>query len=106
MHHFDERVLGLIIGQTESAKKKNQNQKKISPARRDLVMAGLNGQIGSGLRSQLIARQKYLRLTSLEHGDLRFSTDFRSVYGTVLETWLHAPSAAVLGRRFPPLALV
>jgi len=48
----------------------------------------------------------YPSLTSLDNGDLRFSTDFRSVYGTVLETWLHAPSAAVLGRRFPILPLV
>ncbi|CAN5503065.1 DUF1501 domain-containing protein [soil metagenome] len=49
---------------------------------------------------------KYPSLTDLDHGDLKFHTDFRSVYGTVLDQWLGAPSAAVLGRKFPLLPLV
>jgi uncharacterized protein (DUF1501 family) len=49
---------------------------------------------------------KYPSLTDLDHGDLKFSTDFRSVYGTVLDNWLKAPSQVVLGRKFPSLALV
>jgi uncharacterized protein (DUF1501 family) len=49
---------------------------------------------------------KYPSLTDLDHGDLKFSTDFRSVYGTVLDNWLKAPSQVVLGRKFPGLALV
>ena len=43
---------------------------------------------------------KYPSLTDLDHGDLKFNTDFRSVYGTVLDRWLHAPSEIVLGRKF------
>ncbi len=49
---------------------------------------------------------KYPSLTDLDNGDLKFSTDFRSVYGTVLDSWLKAPSQLVLGRKFPNLALV
>ncbi len=49
---------------------------------------------------------KYPSLTDLDHGDLKFSTDFRSVYGTILDSWLKAPSQVVLGRKFPGLALV
>ena len=49
---------------------------------------------------------KYPNLTDLDNGDLKFNTDFRSVYGTVLEQWLAAPSAAVLGRKFPLLPIV
>jgi len=49
---------------------------------------------------------KYPSLTDLDHGDLKFSTDFRSVYGTVLDSWLKAPSQLVLGRKFPNLALI
>ena len=45
-------------------------------------------------------------LTDLDHGDLKFQTDFRSVYGTVLDHWLKAPSELVLGRKFPPLPIV
>jgi uncharacterized protein (DUF1501 family) len=40
-------------------------------------------------------------LTDLDRGDLRFSTDFRSVYATVLEKWLGADPAKLLGGRFP-----
>jgi uncharacterized protein (DUF1501 family) len=49
---------------------------------------------------------KYPSLTDLDRGDLKFNTDFRSVYGTVLEQWLKAPSELVLGRKFPILPLV
>jgi uncharacterized protein (DUF1501 family) len=45
-------------------------------------------------------------LTDLDHGDLKFNTDFRSVYGTVLDRWLKAPSQTVLGRKFSGLAIV
>ncbi|MDQ2824525.1 MAG: DUF1501 domain-containing protein [Verrucomicrobiota bacterium] len=45
-------------------------------------------------------------LTDLDRGDLKFNTDFRSVYGTVLDRWLKAPSNVVLGRKFPVLPIV
>jgi uncharacterized protein (DUF1501 family) len=49
---------------------------------------------------------KHPSLTDLDHGDLKFNTDFRSVYGTILDQWLKAPSQVVLGRKFPSLAIV
>lgn len=49
---------------------------------------------------------KYPSLTDLDHGDLKFNTDFRCVYGTVLDKWLKAPSEAVLGRKFPALGIL
>jgi len=49
---------------------------------------------------------KYPSLTDLDHGDLKFNTDFRSVYGTVLDRWLKAPSQTVLGRKFSSLSIV
>ena len=60
----------------------------------------LGGQIKPGLFG------KYPSLTDLDSGDLKFHTDFRSVYGSVLEHWLAAPSAIVLGREFPRLPIV
>jgi len=42
-------------------------------------------------------------LTDLDHGALRFHTDFRRVYATVLDRWLGFDSQAVLGARFEPL---
>lgn len=45
-------------------------------------------------------------LTDLEQGDLKFHTDFRRVYATILERWLDCTSEAVLEGHFEPLALV
>ncbi|HEY7270118.1 MAG TPA: DUF1501 domain-containing protein [Dehalococcoidia bacterium] len=42
-------------------------------------------------------------LTNLDNGNLKFTTDFRAVYATLLERWLKAPSDDVLGQRFPQL---
>lgn len=40
------------------------------------------------------------------NGDLKFTTDFRSVYATILEDWLGADQALVLPRRFDKLDLL
>ena len=39
-------------------------------------------------------------LTDLDQGDLKFGVDFRSVYASVLEDWMQAPSEKVLRGRF------
>jgi hypothetical protein len=49
---------------------------------------------------------KYPSLQQLNAGDLAYNLDFRSVYATILDRWLRAPSRQVLGRQFPPLNLV
>ena len=41
-------------------------------------------------------------LTDLDDGDLKFTTDFRSVYATLLEEVLSFDRARSLGRSFPP----
>jgi uncharacterized protein (DUF1501 family) len=46
-------------------------------------------------------------LTSLiDNGNLKYTTDFRSVYQTVIRDWLGGDAAAVLGGTFPVLPLV
>lgn len=44
-------------------------------------------------------------LTSLEDGDLKYSTDFRAVYAALLK-WLQIPSEPVLGTGYAPMAFV
>jgi uncharacterized protein (DUF1501 family) len=48
----------------------------------------------------------YPSLSDLDDGDLRFHTDFRSVYATVLDHWLGVPSEKVLGGQFKTLPLI
>ncbi|MBI5684698.1 MAG: DUF1501 domain-containing protein [Verrucomicrobia bacterium] len=45
-------------------------------------------------------------LADLDCGDLKFTTDFRSVYATVLDGWLGANHLAVLGREYSKLRFV
>jgi uncharacterized protein (DUF1501 family) len=45
-------------------------------------------------------------LTDLDQGDLKYTTDFRSVYASVLEHWLGADSKAILGRAFPQINVI
>ncbi len=44
-------------------------------------------------------------LTDLDRGDLKFTTDFRGVYSSVLKDWLKVDPKTVLGKKFdaPPL---
>lgn len=60
--------------------------------------------LGGGVKPGLYGQQP--SLTKLDHGDLVYNVDFRSVYATVLENWLKAPSEAVLKRKFPTMAFV
>ena len=48
----------------------------------------------------------YPSLTDLDNGDLKYTVDFRRVYATVLEDWLEADSAQVLGQSFDTLPLI
>ena len=49
---------------------------------------------------------KHPKLDDLADGDLKFHTDFRSVYASLLDGWLGVDSRAVLGDKFPELKLV
>jgi uncharacterized protein (DUF1501 family) len=60
--------------------------------------------MGGGVKPGLYGN--YPSLTDLHDGDLKFGTDFRSVYATALEKWLGAPSEMVLGKKYPLLPFI
>lgn len=60
--------------------------------------------MGSGIRGGLLGAAPDLNLAPNE--DLRFSTDFRSIYSTVLSNWLEADADTILGEHFEPLPFV
>ncbi|MDB5040245.1 MAG: hypothetical protein JWN27_971 [Candidatus Eremiobacteraeota bacterium] len=60
--------------------------------------------IGGGVKGGIYG--DHPSLTDLDHGDLKFSTDFRSVYATVIERWLGRDPGPVLGGAYPSLAFV
>ena len=49
---------------------------------------------------------KHPSLADLDDGDLAHTIDFRSVYGSLLQSWFGVPHERVLGQRFPLLDLV
>mgnify|MGYP006278117819 CR=1 FL=1 len=60
--------------------------------------------IGDGLKGTLFGTAPDLNIE--KNKDLTFSTDFRSVYATVLDQWLESPHEAVLGQPYKTLDLV
>ncbi|MBV8283704.1 MAG: DUF1501 domain-containing protein [Candidatus Eremiobacteraeota bacterium] len=60
--------------------------------------------IGGGVKGGIYGNAP--DLGNLDEGNLRFTTDFRSVYATVLERWLGRPSAPVLAGSFAPLPIL
>lgn len=60
--------------------------------------------VGESVHGGFIGEQP--SLTDLDNGDLKFHTDFRSVYATVLQRVLGAEPASVLGGSFPTLSFV
>ncbi|BCU76763.1 DUF1501 domain-containing protein [Luteolibacter sp. LG18] len=60
--------------------------------------------LGQGVKGGLYG--KYPSLTDLTQGDLKFNTDFRGIYATVLEDWLKTPSAPILKGSFNKLGFI
>ncbi len=60
----------------------------------------LGGKVKAGLYGA------YPSLTDTDNGDLKFTTDFRRVYATLLKSCLNADDAAVLNGKFDPLAFL
>ncbi|MEZ5338143.1 MAG: DUF1501 domain-containing protein [bacterium] len=58
------------------------------------------GNVQGGLHGE------YPSLSDLDDGDLRYNTDFRRVYATLLDRWLDADSEKLLGQRFDNLPLL
>lgn len=56
---------------------------------------------GNRVKSGLIG--KHPSLNDLQDGDVKFHTDFRQVYATVLDQWLKVDSAPILGDNFAPV---
>ncbi len=96
--HLD-RVLMLSFSEFGRRVRENASAGTDHGAAAPLFLAG--GRVKSGPIG------KHPSLTDLDgEGDLKFHTDFRQVYATILEQWLGADSAAVLGEKFKHVAML
>ena len=55
--------------------------------------------LGRPVKGGVYGDHPSLRRQDLDQGDLKFHTDFRSVYSTILTDWLKADSNKILGRK-------
>jgi uncharacterized protein (DUF1501 family) len=62
--------------------------------------------VGNKVKAGLLGRYPSLAPQDLFEGDVKYNVDFRSVYASVLESWLKTKSAPILGRQFAPLRIV
>jgi uncharacterized protein (DUF1501 family) len=96
---LDGRVLTLAF--SEFGRRVEEN----ASAGTDHGTAGPLFLFGPQLKGGLAGRRPDLN-TLDPNGDLKFTTDFRSVYATILEDWLGADPGLVLPRRFDKLDLL
>jgi uncharacterized protein (DUF1501 family) len=61
---------------------------------------------GAPVKGGVYGAHPSLRPGDLDNGDLKFHTDFRSVYSTILTKWLAADSTAILGGSFKTLPML
>ncbi len=60
--------------------------------------------VGPGVKGGLVG--KYPSLTELDFGDLKWNTDFRRVYATILDKWLGCDSQRILHGKFEHLDII
>ncbi len=94
-HGHADRVLAMTFSEFGRRVKENASQGTDHGAAAPLFLAGNNVKPG------LIG--KHPSLTDLEDGDVKFHTDYRRVYATLLEQWLGCKAESVLGRQFNSL---
>jgi uncharacterized protein (DUF1501 family) len=97
---LDQRVLLMTFSEFGRRVAQNANNGTDHGAAAPMFLAGPKVKAG------VLGYFPSLAPKDLLNGDIKFTTDFRSVYAGVLEQWLAANSAAILGRKFPAVKCV
>jgi uncharacterized protein (DUF1501 family) len=94
----DKRVLVMTFSEFGRRVLENGSKGTDHGAGSCLLVAGPGVQAG--------AVGKHPSLSDLDAGDLKYHTDFRQVYATLLDDWLHCDSKAVLNGAFEHIKLL
>ena len=97
-HGLSDRV--LVMTWSEFGRRVNEN----GSAGTDHGTAAPMFLLGAPVKGGLYGAQP--SLTDLDNGNLKFGTDFRSVYASVLQGYLNAPASDLLGGNFELLPLL
>ena len=97
MGHLDRT---LVMTFSEFGRRVAENEQQGTDHGTANVMFLAGGKVKAGIHGGLPD------LADLDDGDLKFKTDFRSVYATVLKGWFGADAKKVLGTEFKPLPIL
>ncbi|PHS03440.1 MAG: hypothetical protein COA78_17825 [Blastopirellula sp.] len=91
-HDHGKRVLLMAFSEFGRRVKENASEGTDHGAAAPMFLAG------EAVKPGLVGDQP--SLTDLSDGDLKFHTDFRQVYATILDQWLHWNSRPILGKQY------
>ena len=97
-HNLDKKVLTMTF--SEFGRRVSQNASNGTDHGTAMPLFIVGGGVKGGIYGE------HPSLTDLDHGDLKFSTDFRAVYATVIEKWLGRNASDVITGSYPTLAFV
>ena len=97
-HGLDKKVMTLTF--SEFGRRVEQNASNGTDHGAAMPLFAVGGGVKGGVYGE------HPSLTDLDRGDLKFSTDFRAVYATVIEKWLGRNPADVISGSYPALAFV
>jgi uncharacterized protein (DUF1501 family) len=97
-HGNDKRVLAMTF--SEFGRRVTQNASNGTDHGTAMPIFVIGGAVRGGVYGD------HPSLTDLDHGDLKFAIDFRSVYATVLQSWLGRNPSDVIAGSFPTLPIV
>lgn len=97
-HGLEQDVLTLVFSEFGRRVQENSGKGTDHGTAEPLIIVG--SQVKGGMYGEAAS------LTSLDNGDLKYTVDFRTVYATILERWLAADSAEILGKHFEILPFV
>lgn len=94
-HGLDDRVLTMTF--SEFGRRPNENASAGTDHGTSAPLFVMGNRVAAGL----LGDRPNLEVAN--GADIPYTIDFRSVYATVIERWLHCPAATVLGGEFPQL---
>ena len=97
-HGLDTKVMTLTF--SEFGRRVEQNASNGTDHGAAMPLFVIGGAVKGGVYGE------HPSLTDLDRGDLKFGTDFRAVYATVIEKWLGRNPADVIAGTYPTLAFV
>ncbi|MBA4179686.1 MAG: twin-arginine translocation pathway signal protein [Anaerolinea sp.] len=91
----------LVLTWSEFGRRVQENASGGSDHGSASVMFALGNGVQKGLYGDAPSLSKLI-----DNGNLSFTTDFRSVYATVMERWLGVPSEAILGKNWDQVGFI